>query len=83
MSKRYIQKGGYYDTPLWAKRKLEDGTVEKIMCFPVTRYDNIIGKPAVVSNVNDIIGIPEFSLLKTQELEIPDDEIFGRANQSW
>lgn len=77
-----IQKGGYYDTPFWAKINSPDGTPKKIMAFPITRYPNIIGRPVVATNVSTL-GTPEFALLKTEELEIPDEEIFDRANQSW
>ena len=77
-----IPKGGYYDVPLWAKRELPDGTVEKIMTFPITRYDNIIGKPCVTRNASNLAN-PDFALLSTGEIEIPDEEIFGRANQTW
>lgn len=77
-----LKKGGYYDTPFWGKITNPDGSEEKIMAFPITRYANILGKPVVATNASTL-GTPEFALLKTEELEIPDEEIFDRANQSW
>lgn len=77
-----IQKGGYFDTPLWAKRELPDGSMEKIMFFPITRYANIIGKPSVTRNVMNLAN-PDFAFLATREVEISDDVIFDRANQTW
>ena len=52
------------------------------MAFSITRYANVLGRPSVVKNAN-AVGTPDFALLKTSEITIPDEAIFSRANQSW
>lgn len=77
-----IKKGGYYDTPLWGKIKNENGEDVKVMIMPITRYANVLGRPIVETNAMNL-GSPEFAFLKTAKIEVSDDCIFSRANQSW
>ena len=73
-----LKNGGYIDVPMWGKTKNEKGEDVKVM----TRYANVLGRPSVVKNAN-AVGTPDFALLKTSEITIPDEAIFSRANQSW
>lgn len=77
-----IKKGGYYDTPFWGEIKNENGESVKVMIMPITRYANVLGRPIVETNVMNL-GNPEFAFLKTAKIEVSDDCIFSRANQSW
>lgn len=77
-----LKNDGYVDVPMWAKTKNEKGEDVKVMMLPITRYANILGKPSVVVNAN-AVGTPDFALLKTSEVTIPDEAIFSRANQTW
>lgn len=43
---------------------------DEILGFPITRYDNIIGAPGVVSNQAIKRSAP-FQLMKTDEVDIP------------
>lgn len=77
-----LKNGGYIDVPMWGKTKNEKGEDVKVMTLPITRYANVLGRPSVVKNAN-AVGTPDFALLKTSEITIPDEAIFSRANQSW
>lgn len=44
--------------------------------FPITRYDNILSSPKMVSDVETSYGAP-FLLLQTDEVEIDEDELYN------
>lgn len=77
-----IKREGYYDTPLWGKTVNENGEEVESLLFPVTRYKNIVGRPAVVTDMNDIIPT-DMALLKVSEDEIGDDVIYELTGQIW
>ena len=52
--------------------KMSDGT-ETIM-FPITRYDNIMGSPKIVSDLTTFHGAP-FFFYAADTVEINDDEL--------
>lgn len=49
----------------------EDG--EEGIIFPITRYDNIMGRPTIITDANDLRG-SDFSLLVTEEVEVTAEE---------
>ena len=77
-----LKNGGYVYVPMWTKTKNEKGEEVKVMGLPITRYANVLGRPTVNKNAS-AVGTPDFALLKTSEITIPDEAIFSRANQSW
>ena len=59
-------------TDLLIHGKMDDGS-ETIM-FPITRYDNIMGSPKIVSDLSTFSGAP-FFFYSTDTVEINDDEL--------
>lgn len=47
---------------------------EEVILLPITRYDNVMGAPRVVSSYEDYIPAP-FFFLKTDEVDLSADEI--------
>ena len=47
---------------------------EEVILFPITRYENILGAPKVVDNLEDFVGAP-FFFYQTDEVEVSDDVI--------
>lgn len=50
--------------------KLSSG--EEVILLPITKYDNVIGAPGVISDLNELIAAP-FSLYAQDEVEISSD----------
>lgn len=49
----------------------EDG--EEGIVFPITRYNNIMGRPTIIENAEDLRG-SDFAFLVTEEVELTPEE---------
>jgi hypothetical protein len=74
--------GGYYDTPLWGTMANAEGEKVRVLSFPITRYDNVLGRPKMLTNMETAVP-SDFAFLKVGEREVPDDVIFQKADQTW
>lgn len=72
---------GYQDLLLHAKVKKENKE-SQVAIFPITRYDNILNAPKVVSKVDDSHN-PSFMLLETETENVDDNIIFDMLNDEW
>ena len=54
----------------------KDSDRSERVIFPITRYDNILSSPKMVSDVETSYGAP-FLLLQTDEVEIDEDELYN------
>jgi hypothetical protein len=78
-----LDPDGYYDTPFWGKVKdPESGDDKRAMAMPITRYDNIVGRPKAIDDMDDASMAP-ILLLKTKESTISDQTIFNLVGQIW
>jgi hypothetical protein len=77
-----LKPGGYYDTPMWGHMTTDEGETVRVMVLPITRYDNILGRPRLITDMEKAIPT-DISLLKAGEREVSDAIIFQKADQSW
>lgn len=77
-----LQTGGYYDAPFWASMTNENGERVRVLALPITRYDNVLGRPQLLTDMETAIP-SDFAFLKTGEREIPDEIIIQKADQTW
>lgn len=55
---------------------------KKRTIFPFTRYDNVLNRPRVTSNIRESTN-PDFMLVTIDEEEISSGEVFRLFNQTW
>lgn len=61
----------------------ENGVKKKRgLLFPITRYDNVMNRPIVASNIRSSKN-PDFLLVPVSTVEIDDEEIFNMYGQEW
>ena len=80
---KYLESSGYSDAFFHVKEENEetDETTEKI-AFPITRYEAVINRPKMVTNISET-PISDFFLLITHETEVSDDTLYEMFGQTW
>lgn len=73
---------GYSDTLLHVKEKNEEGEDMKRIVFPITRYKDGLNHPRCIDSVVDSPNAV-FHFLKTEEIEVNDDDLFEMIGQIW
>lgn len=51
----------------------QSNNVETVV-FPYTSFENVLGRPRVINDINDALGSP-FTFFATEEVEMEDIEI--------
>lgn len=81
----HLDVTGYGDTFLWGKEEGENGDIKKKGIFPISRYDNMLNRPRVITEDSSIAVTPNanFHLAVTDVEEVSDDKIFELFGQIW
>lgn len=71
----------YIDSFLHVKEEVNHED-KQVMVFPASRYQAVLNRPRLISNVQDSPN-STFHLLETERIEVNDDELFKLFGQSW
>lgn len=57
------------------------GTGEDVIIFPITRYENVLGAPKLVTDINSFPGAP-FFLYQTDTVDVDESVLKAMLKQS-
>lgn len=73
------------DSQLWVKLENALGDPVKAMFFPITRYRNVLNRPRLVTESDNVANMPngEFMLVTTEVEDVDEEVIFNLYKQTW
>lgn len=85
MAKQNVPVGGSIDSILWAKVETAVGEFARYAFYPITRYVNILNRPRVISEIDNVAATPngEFHLVVTDVEDVDEDVLYDLYRQTW
>ena len=85
MAKQKLPVGGYMDSLIWVKVENAVGELTKYVFYPITRYRNIMNRPRVISESDNVAATPngEFHLVTTDIEDVDEQVLFELYRQTW
>lgn len=77
----HLENVGYIDSFLHVKER-EGNEDKQVMVFPFNRYDAVLNRPRLITNV-DKSPNASFHLLETERVEVDDDTLLKLFGQIW